>query len=192
MTILKILIIQGSPDDQSLSHANADNFYQRAQELDFQVDMVDLSKDDFDPVLRFGYRQHMPDERYPDAVQEKISWADCLVFFFPVWWAAEPAVLKGWLDRVLTPGFAYQYKNFKVNRFLTGKSAYLFVSCHAPAFYYRLPGSLIWRWKRQILGYVGIKVLGVKILGAMASRFDTAARRQKFLDDSLDILEKMR
>lgn len=41
------------------------------------------------------------------AEQEKITWADTLVFHFPLWWFGPPAILKGWLDRVLVQGFAF-------------------------------------------------------------------------------------
>jgi NAD(P)H dehydrogenase (quinone) len=41
------------------------------------------------------------------AEQQKITWADTLVFHFPLWWFGPPAILKGWLDRVLVQGFAF-------------------------------------------------------------------------------------
>ncbi|MGW8374427.1 NAD(P)H-dependent oxidoreductase [Streptomyces sp. ODS28] len=45
-----------------------------------------------------------PDVR---AEQEKLEWADAVVFQFPLWWLGPPAILKGWFDRVLTQGFAF-------------------------------------------------------------------------------------
>ncbi|MFF8641279.1 NAD(P)H-dependent oxidoreductase [Streptomyces sp. NPDC015345] len=39
--------------------------------------------------------------------QEKIAWADTLVFHFPLWWFGPPAILKGWFDRVLVQGFGF-------------------------------------------------------------------------------------
>ena len=41
------------------------------------------------------------------AEQEKLLWCDLLILQFPLWWFSMPAVMKGWVDRVLTPGFAY-------------------------------------------------------------------------------------
>lgn len=43
--------------------------------------------------------------------QEKIDWADALVFHFPMWWFGPPAILKGWFDRVLVQGFAFGLKD---------------------------------------------------------------------------------
>ncbi|TDC25548.1 flavodoxin family protein [Streptomyces sp. 8K308] len=45
------------------------------------------------------------------AEHEKIAWADTLVFHFPLWWFGPPAILKGWLDRVLVQGFAFGVKD---------------------------------------------------------------------------------
>ncbi|MGO1398843.1 MAG: NAD(P)H-dependent oxidoreductase [Brevibacterium yomogidense] len=41
------------------------------------------------------------------AEQEKLDWADAVVFQFPLWWYAPPAILKGWIDRVFVKGYAY-------------------------------------------------------------------------------------
>ncbi|AZM54442.1 NAD(P)H dehydrogenase [Streptomyces sp. WAC 01529] len=41
------------------------------------------------------------------AEQEKVRWADAVVLQFPLWWFSAPAILKGWIDRVFTAGFAY-------------------------------------------------------------------------------------
>jgi len=61
----------------------------------------------------------------PDIVQEqqKVLWANLLIFQFPLWWYSVPAITKGWLDRVLTYGFAYGQ-----GRDLRGRSALLVVT----------------------------------------------------------------
>ncbi|WP_225362854.1 NAD(P)H-dependent oxidoreductase [Apilactobacillus micheneri] len=102
---MNILVIQGHPDIHSFTHDNAMNYYNVAKQLGHTVNLVDLSKAEFDPVLRYGYRKHMPNEKYIEYVQSLISESDHIAFFFPIWWAAEPSVLKGLLDRTLTPHF---------------------------------------------------------------------------------------
>ena len=97
----------GSPDAGSYSHELATTYADEARSAGHDVRMIDLATEDFDPVLRYGYRQHMEDESGPKRYQEDIAWADHLVFSFPIWWSAEPAILKGFLDRTLTPGFGY-------------------------------------------------------------------------------------
>ncbi|NVY96319.1 NAD(P)H-dependent oxidoreductase [Lactobacillus sp. DCY120] len=178
---MKLLVIQGSPDAHSFCWANANSFYQTALKQGHQAQFIDLARTNFDPVLRAGYRQHMADESFPRQVQAQIKAVDHLSFFFPIWWANEPSVLKGFLERVLTPGFAYHYQGWRSEKLLRGKTADLFISCHAPNFYYRLYGGPISRWKREVLGYCGIKIQHVKIMGQMESKHDTLARRQEFM-----------
>ncbi|NVY96095.1 NAD(P)H-dependent oxidoreductase [Lactobacillus sp. DCY120] len=187
---MKLLVIQGSPDAQSFCHANAQAYYEKAQSLGQDVQLVDLATAQFDPSLRFGYRQHMADESFPQAVQTQIAAADHLSFFFPIWWSAEPAVLKGMLERVLTPGFAYHYRGLSSEKLLKGKIADLFVSCHAPGLVYRLYGGPISRWKHYVLNYCGIKLGQVKILGQMDSAKDTKQRRQEFMQQCQATLDR--
>lgn len=188
---MKLLIIQGDPDEGSFCHANAMNYYQQAQKLGFDVKMVDLAKDQFEPVLRFGYRKHMADESYPHKMQQLIKAADHLAFFFPVWWSAEPSILKGWIERVLTPRFAYHYQGHSVKKYLTGRTAELFLTCHAPTFFYSLYGGVITRWKHMILGFCGIKLIHHLIMGNMNSKQDTEARRKKFMQKCANSLVKL-
>ena len=64
-----------------------------------------------------GYRSDILEE------QAKLTWADLIIFQFPIWWGTYPAVLKGWMERVLTYGFAYGG-----NKELQPKSALLTVT----------------------------------------------------------------
>ena len=178
---MNILVIQGSPDSKSFCHANALNYYRTAQKANNNVTLIDLSVDKFDPVMRYGYRQHMSNESYPNKMQRLISKADHLVFFFPVWWSAEPSILKGWLDRVLTPGFAYHYRNGRSIGLLKGRTAEMFLTCHAPTFFYSLYGGVVSRWKHMILGFCGIKLTYHLIMGDMDSKRDTLTRRKQFM-----------
>lgn len=53
--------------------------------------------------------------------QEHISWADSITFIYPVWWAGLPAILKGYVDRVFSHGFAYAYGENGIEKLLSGK-----------------------------------------------------------------------
>lgn len=178
---MKLLIIQGSPNPDSFCYANANYYWRKAQKLGYDVELVDLSESKFDPVLRYGYAKHMSDETFPKAMQTKIAAADHITFFFPIWWSAEPAVLKGWLDRVLTPKFAYQYHGRTTAKLLKGKTASIFTTCHGPALFYSMYGGVISRWKHLILGFCGIKLTQHNILGKMDSSIDSFRRRQNYM-----------
>ena len=71
---MKILVIQGSPDAESYSHQLASAYADEARVAGHDVRMIDLATEDFDPVLRYGYRQHMEDENAPMRYQEDIAW----------------------------------------------------------------------------------------------------------------------
>ncbi|MCK8617391.1 NAD(P)H-dependent oxidoreductase [Fructobacillus sp. M158] len=163
---MNILIIQGHPDDQSFTHSNALNSYETLRNDGMNVRIIDLAIADFDPVLRYGYRTHMQERGFIDQVQQKIDWADHICFFFPVWWGAEPSVLKGLIDRALTPGFAYERKGpLRVKGFLKGKEASLFMTSDDPGYYHRRYGGVVSRWRKDILGMSGIKLTKIMIMG---------------------------
>lgn len=75
------------------------------------VRMIDLYGDGFDPVLsREAWRAHLgPPEAKPGiaAYAEALRWCDGLVFVYPTWYGSQPAMLKGWFDRVWVEGVAY-------------------------------------------------------------------------------------
>lgn len=76
-----------------------------------EVDLVDLYADDFDPVLTEVERttDFDPDTADPvvSAYVARVLRSDALVFVHPTWWGGQPAILKGWFDRVLRAGAAY-------------------------------------------------------------------------------------
>ncbi|ODT69377.1 MAG: hypothetical protein ABS75_16835 [Pelagibacterium sp. SCN 63-23] len=76
------------------------------------VDRLDLYAEAFQPCLSAEERQGMQTKRPVDtdvaALQARLGAADMLVLVFPTWWFSMPSILKGWFDRVWTPGFAYK------------------------------------------------------------------------------------
>ncbi len=71
---------------------------------------------------------------------EKIAWANHIIFQFPLWWFSTPAVLKGWFDRVLVKGFAYDAGKVFNDGLLKGKTASLVVSTQSPESAYQPDG----------------------------------------------------
>lgn len=71
---------------------------------------------------------------------DKITWADHILFQFPLWWFSTPAILKGWLDRVLVKGFAYDAGKVFNEGLLKGKTASLVTSTQSPESAYQTNG----------------------------------------------------
>jgi len=78
-----------------------------------EVDLADLYALDFDPVLSGQALVHHRDgpETKPGIAEQAASLraAEALVFVYPTWWGSQPAMLKGWFDRILVEGVAYTF-----------------------------------------------------------------------------------
>ena len=178
----KILVINGHPYEKSYVSALFETFVNHLNTERFKIRTIELGKMDFDPVLRYGYSQRMTADRDILLSQEWLKWADHIVFFYPIWWTSMPALLKGWLDRVLTPGFAYNMNGFKTIKHLKGRTAQLFLTADGPALYQRLiPNSPIRLMRKHILGLCGIRVDKSDILG-MVTLPHREQSRKKFID----------
>jgi len=90
-------------------------------------------------------------------IQKKIKKADQLIFIYPVWWYSPPAILKGFLDRILTSPFAYKYTKGIPRGQLKDKRAIVFCTTGGPTWYYWFSGNLPKRSIKTILSFCGIK-----------------------------------
>ncbi|MDR2931414.1 MAG: NAD(P)H-dependent oxidoreductase [Propionibacteriaceae bacterium] len=163
---MKILVILASPDADSFNAAICDTYAANIDRTRNEVKTLKLGELDFDPVLRFGYREKMPADPDVTTSQELLTWADRVVFIYPIWWSSMPGLLKGWIDRVLTPGYAYNLEGVKHVGHLAGRTAELWMTSNGPGFYYRWLSPLPVRLMcYHILRLCGIPVRGVHIFG---------------------------
>lgn len=155
----RILVLDGHPSPRSLSAALAAQYAQAARQAGHHVDTVHLSELAFDPDLGAGYAGAPPLEPDLQALQQRLRDAEHLVMAYPVWWGSVPARLKGLLDRVLTPGFAFRYERGQAlpQRLLAGRSARLLVTLDTPGWYFRwLQGAPAHRMMRDaVLRFCG-------------------------------------
>ncbi len=111
MTASRTLLVHCHPDPDSLSAAIRDEVRTAATARGGTCDLIDLYADGFDPVMGRaewrGYHDETANLAPIHAHAERIAAADTLLFTYPTWWFGLPAMLKGWLDRVLVPGFAF-------------------------------------------------------------------------------------
>ena len=165
----RILVILGHPANESFCGALVDSYVEGAKAAGNEVQRISLGLLSFDPVLHNGYAKIQ--ELEPDLVtaQDAITWAQHLVFVYPIWWGAMPALLKGFIDRIFLPGFAFNYREGSQfwDRLLSGRSAHLLVTMDTPPWYfrwvYRMPGHN--QMKRTILEFSGIKPVTVSSFG---------------------------
>ena len=125
------LVIDGHPDARSLTAELARRY--AAAHGDARV--LALRDLDFDPSLRFGYRERMTLE--PDLVDARIALheAATIAVFTPLWWGSVPAVLKGFFDRALLPQQEYRYTSLGLPEGLLGTpNGRLFLLADTPWF----------------------------------------------------------
>lgn len=133
-----ILVIVGHPDSSSFGAALAESYVESLRATGAVVETLVLADLDFDPVLRGGYRKQQPLE--PDLVRAKeaIERAQHVAWFFPMWWAAPPALVKGFIDRTFLPGWAFAYgEGTFPEKLLRGRSARFVTTMDSPSLWYR-------------------------------------------------------
>jgi NAD(P)H dehydrogenase (quinone) len=108
---VKVLVVLGHPQKGSFNHAIAETAVRGLQDRGHEVSFHDLYEERFDPILLHG---EIPKDAPVDADILKhcteISEADGIVVVHPNWWGQPPAILKGWIDRVIRPGVAYAFE----------------------------------------------------------------------------------
>jgi len=185
----RILILLGHPSSASFCAALANQYRETALQAGHQVRLVNLGELVFDPILRDGYRHPQPLE--PDLLdaQRAIEWAERLVLVFPVWWGGVPALLKGFLDRVLLPGFAFRYQGSSPfpQKLLAGRHAHLLVTMDTPPWYYRWLQAMpaLQQMRRTTLAFCGIRPEKTLTFGPLLS--STRQRRQAWLEQARDL-----
>lgn len=123
---MKYLIIYAHPNEQSLNAYLKNMVEHHLYKQGHEVTIRDLYQLNFNPVLS---KDDLAGQRLGtvskdvQTEQEYISWADCLIFIHPIWWTGLPAILKGYIERTFSYGFAYQYEQGIQKGLLRGKKA---------------------------------------------------------------------
>jgi len=160
----RIVIIVGHPGAESLCHTLATDYQKGAEGAGARVEVLDLAQLRFQSDLEKGQDGDQPLE--PDLVraQTLLAAADHLVFVHPNWWGTYPARLKGFLDRVLLPGFAFRYRDGGnlVDQLWKGKTARLMVTMDGPSWWYRwvMGGGGDRALRKSTLEFCGVRVVG--------------------------------
>ena len=105
------LVVHAHPSTDSYNHRLVATVVE-ALEGSHEVILLDLHRMAFDPVMGAreldAYRGNPVSDKPLRSQTELVRRAETLVFVYPTWWMGLPAILKGWLERVLVPGVAFQ------------------------------------------------------------------------------------
>ena len=179
----KIFLVYGHYNDNSFNAAIKETFVKTAKENGNEVDCVDLYKEKFNPV----FAGEEPDEVVIDH-QKRIEKSDTIVLIAPIWNFRMPAILEGWIDKVLAPPWAFKFKKLFGNYGypignLKGKKAIVFCTYGSPqfairTFFLNMPTK---RLRRGVFNICGIKDVIYKRYFAVP--FVSDDKRKKFLED---------
>lgn len=162
----KILILDGHPAAESLSHALVQAYSAGAEAEGHELRCHRLSRMTFDPdfgVARF--RDAKPLEPDLQAFWDDLVWAEHFVIVHPVWWGGWPAKLKGLVDRSFLHGKAFRYHEGKAlpEVLLKGRTSRVLMTSDTPGWFMTwIYGSgLKKQLKHQILNFCGLKLTGI-------------------------------
>lgn len=157
----KILIINGNPDKESFCHAMGHSYKKSSTDAGNEVREIILADIDFSLNLQHGFRKRTDWEPDLQKAWEALQWAEHIVWIYPIWWGVPPALLKGFIDRVFLPGFAFEYQDKSPfpKKLLKGKTAEIMITMDTPVFYYKLVYKNIGVRviKKNVDGFCGIK-----------------------------------
>ena len=203
---MNVLIVYAHEEPRSFNAALKNTAIKTFEDQGHQVVVSDLDRMGFKAVgdsTDFLERKdrhvlvRQTEERYssnlgtlaPDILLEQRKVLDCqlLIFQFPLWWFSMPAILKGWVDRVLTMGFAYdQDGRWYEHGGLKGRRAMLSLTTGDPASCFTPRGihgdidSILWPIQRATLSHCGFEVLPPFVAYAVARAAD--GERSAILD----------
>jgi len=181
---MKVLIVHAHPEARSFNAALTATAVRSLAAQGHQVRVSDLYAMGWNAVLATdefaGFAQgdyfnpaHAQEQAYSTGTvsadvaceQHKVAEADLVIFQFPVWWFSLPAILKGWVDRVLSRGFAYAAGRKYDTGLLKGKRAMLSLTTGTASTLYTANGidgdlhHILWPIHNGILAYTGFTVL---------------------------------
>lgn len=187
------VILYAHPNPKSFSATICDHLGQLSQDLGNTVDMRDLYKMNFNPVLSASDFNAIRSGKVPSdiAVEQKaIKNADLISLIFPLWWTGYPAILKGWIDRVLLNGFAYQHAGDDgIKPLLTGKRIQIITTMGAAVDEYEENGlmdAMAMTMGDNVWSFCGCDDAGMIVLGEVPGMSDSDRRAMlSEIEDSL-------
>lgn len=121
---MRHLIIYAHHNENSLNHHLLQTVIESLASQNHEIVVRDLYAINFDPVFSLKDIQEQRKGNLADDIkheQEFITWAEHVTFIYPIWWTGMPAIMKGYIDRVFSYGYAYRYDQGVQKGLLAGK-----------------------------------------------------------------------
>lgn len=112
---MRVAIVFNHPYEKSYCNAILKAVTTGLRTAQHEIDLIHLDKDGFNPVMTSrdlkAFKDRTPIDPQAIAYKQRLEKVDHLVFIFPIWWELMPAMTKGFIDKVIFPGIAYDYKS---------------------------------------------------------------------------------
>ncbi len=189
---MRVLVVIGHQRKGSFCHAIAATAVETLKELGHSVTFHDLYEENFDPVLRHEEigKDAPLDPVLRQHVQEVVD-ADGYVVVHPNWWGQPPAMLKGWVDRVLRQGYCYEFGPDGVIGLLKGKRALVFTTSNTPRdVELSVFGDPLENlWKTCIFGFCGVTNFRRRNFESII--LSTLEERKAWLEEARQLVREM-
>jgi putative NADPH-quinone reductase len=191
---VNILVVLAHPDPASLNHALAAAAAQAAREQGHAVVLHDLCAERFDPVLPAAeIPKRAPLESWLQRHCSDLAAAEGIVVVHPNWWGQPPAILTGWIDRVVRPGVAYEFGEGDAGGgiptgLLRARTAVVLNTSNTPASREQeaFGDPLESIWKRCLFDLCGVKDVRRRTYGVVVT--STPETRRRWLADAADLV----
>jgi NAD(P)H dehydrogenase (quinone) len=194
---MRISVILAHPDEKSFNHAIAQTVLKQLEKNGHSAIFHDLYEEKFDPLL--VAEEIADDALLPQVIKEhcaEIGEADGIVIVHPNWWGQPPAILKGWIDRVIRPGIAYKFLEGDSGEgvpkgLLRAKTAIVFNSSNTDQEreinVFGDPLEMI--WKNCVFGLCGVPVFYRRIFSVVIT--SSEVQRKQWLNEVRATIDSM-
>lgn len=192
---MKALVLFAHPNPKSFNAAILETVKEELGKKEAEVRVKDLYAMDWNPVLSAADFQRMLSGQMSEDIakeQAGVAWADMLIVVCPIWWHTLPAILKGYIDRVMCQGFAYKYTETGPVGLLESKRAAIITTSGADANTAKQSGMME-SIKRSIVngifGFCGFQ--DARYINLYAVPQVTDAGRKRMLDEVRDFIRSL-
>jgi NAD(P)H dehydrogenase (quinone) len=159
---MHVLVVLSHPDPASLSHALAQRFIEGVEKAGHTAELADLHAEGFNPIWNSSDIAHAEGASLPNDLaeeQKRIERCNAVCMVFPLFWFGMPAMLKGWIDRVWSWGWAYDQLDDHNQSLQKNRTCIMLIPAGANPEkwepYSKVENAMDTIWKTGTLGYFG-------------------------------------
>lgn len=170
------LLITANPNPKAFTHQITEKYSDLSIQKWNNVKILNLYKTDLQQEFLWKVECNL---EVIKKLQDQITWADELVFIFPIWWWDMPAIMKNFWDINFTSWFAFKYIDWKWVWLLKWKTARIITTSWAPSFFYKFILHIQFMWNFNRIWFCWIKQKSFTVFGNMDSKWTD---KSKYLD----------